>query len=144
MRDPKFTSVFDSNSLLCVIVFELVWFKSICLYSFQKELDLTLTIVPQFTCSEKSRHQEILARALHLVCSSLKELSSCVLWVSCTLSRILYKLHNFFFVGGVHGEKKTGDQTFSWPWNMCFTELHTYLESWWWVIVKRFFFHYMG
>lgn len=45
MRDPKFTSVFDSNSLLCVIVFELVWFKSICLYSFQKELDLTLTIV---------------------------------------------------------------------------------------------------
>lgn len=98
MRDPKFTSVFDSNSLLCVIVFELVWFKSICLYSFQKELDLTLTItvLPQFTCSEKSRHQEILARALHLVCSSLKELSSCVLWVSCTLSRILYKLHNFF------------------------------------------------
>lgn len=96
MRDPKFTSVFDSNSLLCVIVFELVWFKSIGLYSFLKELDLTLTIVPQFTCSEKSRHQEILARALHLVCSSLKELSSCVLWVSCTLSRILYKLHNFF------------------------------------------------
>lgn len=45
MRDPEFTSVFDSNSLLCVIVFELVWFKSICLYSFQKELDLTLTIV---------------------------------------------------------------------------------------------------
>lgn len=45
MRDPKFTSVFDSNSLLCVIVFELVWFKSICLYSFQKELDLTLTTV---------------------------------------------------------------------------------------------------
>lgn len=45
MRDPKFTSVFDSNSLLCVILFELVWFKSICLYSFQKELDLTLTIV---------------------------------------------------------------------------------------------------
>lgn len=98
MRDPKFTSVFDSNSLLCVILFELVWFKSICLYSFQKELDLTLTItvLPQFTCSEKSCHQEILARALHLVCSSLKELSSCVLWVSCTLSRILYKLHNFF------------------------------------------------
>lgn len=146
MRDPKFTSVFNSNSLLCVIVFELVWFKSICLYSFQKELDLTLTItvLPQFTYSEKSCHQEILARALHLVCSSLKELSSCVLWVSCTLSRILYKLHNFFFVGGVHGEKKTGDQTFSWPWNMCFTELRTYLESWWWVIVKRFFFHYMG
>lgn len=146
MRDPKFTSVFDSNSLLCVILFELVWFKSICLYSFQKELDLTLTItvLPQFTCSEKSCHQEILARALHLVCSSLKELSSCVLWVSCTLSRILYKLHNFFFVGGVHGEKKTGDQTFSWPWNMCFTELRAYLESWWWVIVKRFFFHYMG
>lgn len=45
MRDPKFTSVFYSNFLLCVIVFELVWFKSICLYSFQKELDLTLTIV---------------------------------------------------------------------------------------------------
>lgn len=45
MRDPEFTSVFDSNSLLCVILFELVWFKSICLYSFQKELDLTLTIV---------------------------------------------------------------------------------------------------
>lgn len=45
MRDPKFTSVFDSNSLLCVIVFELVWFKSICLFSFQKELDLTLTTV---------------------------------------------------------------------------------------------------
>lgn len=45
MRDPKFTSVFDSNSLLCVILFELVWFKSICLYSFQKELDLTLTTV---------------------------------------------------------------------------------------------------
>lgn len=45
MRDPKFTSVFDSNSLLCVIVFELVWFKSICLYSFQKELDLTLNSV---------------------------------------------------------------------------------------------------
>lgn len=45
MRDPEFTSVFDSNSLLCVIVFELVWFKSICLYSFQKELDLTLTTV---------------------------------------------------------------------------------------------------
>lgn len=45
---------------------------------------------------KKSRHQEILARALHLVCSSLKELSSCVLWVSCTLSRILYKLHKFF------------------------------------------------
>lgn len=45
LRDPKFTSVFDSNSLLCVIVFELVWFKSICLYSFQKELDLTLTTV---------------------------------------------------------------------------------------------------
>lgn len=98
MRDPEFTSVFYSNSLLCVIVFELVWFKSICLYSFQKELDLTLTItvLPQFTCSEKSCHQEILARALHLVCSSLKELSSCVLWVSCTLSRILYKLHKFF------------------------------------------------
>lgn len=53
-------------------------------------------MLPQFTCSEKSRHQEILARALHLVCSSLKELSSCVLWVSCTLSRILYKLHKFF------------------------------------------------
>lgn len=45
MRDPKFTSVFYSNSVLCVILFELVWFKSICLYSFQKELDLTLTIV---------------------------------------------------------------------------------------------------
>lgn len=45
MRDPEFTSVFDSNSLLCVIVFKLVWFKSICLYSFQKELDLTLTTV---------------------------------------------------------------------------------------------------
>lgn len=45
MRDPKFTSVIYSNSLLCVIVFELVWFKSICLYSFQKEFDLTLTIV---------------------------------------------------------------------------------------------------
>lgn len=45
MRDPKFTSVIYSNSLLCVIVFELVWFKSICLYSFQKELDLTLNSV---------------------------------------------------------------------------------------------------
>lgn len=45
MRDPKFTSVFYSNALLCVIVFELVWFKSICLYSFQKELDLTLNSV---------------------------------------------------------------------------------------------------
>lgn len=74
------------------------WFdlKVVCLYSFQKELDLTLTIVATITCLEKSRHQEILARALHLVCSSFKELSSCVLWVSCTLSRILYKLHNFF------------------------------------------------
>lgn len=146
MRDPKFTSVFDSNSLLCVILFDLVWFKSICLYSFQKELDLTLTItvLPQFTCSEKSCHQEILARALHLVCSSLKELSSCVLWVSCTLSRILYKLHNFFLWEEWMEKKKPGDQTFSWPWNMCFTELRTYLESWWWVIVKRFFFHYMG
>lgn len=45
MRDPKFTSVFYSNALLCVILFELVWFKSICLYSFQKELDLTLNSV---------------------------------------------------------------------------------------------------
>lgn len=100
-------------------------------------------MLPQFTCSEKSRHQEILARALHLVCSSLKELSSCVLWVSCTLSRILYKLHNFFLWEECM-DRKTGDQTFSFPWNMCFTELRTYLESWWWVIVKRFFFHYMG
>lgn len=96
MRDPKFTSVIYSNSLLCVIVFELVWFKSICLYSFQKELDLSLNSVATIHMFRKILSPGNIGSALHLVCSSLKELSSCVLWVSCTLSRILYKLHKFF------------------------------------------------
>lgn len=102
-------------------------------------------MLPQFTCSEKSRHQEILARALHLVCSSLKELSSCVLWVSCTLSRILYKLHKFFLWEECMEKTKLEIKHSLGPETCALiTELRTYLESWWWVIVKRFFFSLHG
>lgn len=144
MRDPEFTSVFDSNSLLCVIVFELVWFKSICPYSFQKELDLTLTIVATIHMFRKILSPGNIGSGTSPSVFIFERIV-----ILCFVS-FLYIVKNFiqasqfFFVGGVHGEKKTGDQTFSWPWNMCFTELRTYLESWWWVIVKRFFFHYMG
>lgn len=146
MRDPKFTSVFDSNSLLCVIVFELVWFKS------SMSIQLSKGTWPNVNhCCHNSHVQKNLVTRKywlgHLNSPSVFIFERIV--ILCFVS-FLYIVKNFiqasqiFFVGGVHGEKKTGDQTFSWPWNMCFTELHTYLESWWWVIVKRFFFHYMG
>lgn len=144
MRDPEFTSVFDSNSLLCVIVFELVWFKSICLYSFQKELDLMLTTVATIHMFRKISSPGNIGSGTSPSVFIFERIV-----ILCFVS-FLYIVKNFiqasqiFFVGGVNGEKKTGDQTFSWPWNMCFTELRTYLESWWGVIAKRFFFHYMG
>lgn len=142
MRDPKFTSVFDSNSLLCVILFESVWFKSICLYSFQKELDLTLTTVATIHMFRKISSPGNIGSGTSPSVFIFERIV-----ILCFVS-FLYIVKNFiqasqfFFCGrSAWREKKTGDQTFSWPWNMCFTELRTDLESWWWVIVKRFFFH---
>lgn len=122
------------------------WFdlKVVCLYSFQKELDLTLTIVATIHMFRKISSPGNIGSGTSPSVFIFERIV-----ILCFVS-FLYIVKNFiqasqiFLVGGVHGEKKTGDQTFSWPWNMCFTELHTYLESWWWVIVKRFFFHYMG
>lgn len=122
------------------------WFdlKVVCLYSFQKELDLTLTTVATIHMFRKISSPGNIGSGTSPSVFIFERIV-----ILCFVS-FLYIVKNFiqasqiFLVGGVHGEKKTGDQTFSWPWNMCFTELHTYLESWWWVIVKRFFFHYMG
>lgn len=64
-------------------------------------------MLPQFTCSEKSRHQEILARALNSPSVFIFERIVILCFVS-----FLYIVKNFiqasqfFFVGGVHGEKK--------------------------------------
>lgn len=122
------------------------WFdlKVVCLYSFQKELDLTLTTVATIHMFRKISSPGNIGSGTSPSVFIFERIV-----ILCFVS-FLYIVKNFiqasqfFFVGGVNGEKKTGDQTFSWPWNMCFTELRTYLESWWWVIVKRFFFHYMG
>lgn len=106
MRDPKFTSVFDSNSLLCVIVFELVWFKSICLYSFQKELDLTLTIVATIHMFRKISSPGNIGSGTSPSVFIFERIV-----ILCFVS-FLYIVKNFiqasqiFFVGGVHGEKK--------------------------------------
>lgn len=106
MRDPKFTSVFDSNSLLCVIVFELVWFKSICLYSFQKELDLTLTTVATIHMFRKISSPGNIGSGTSPSVFIFERIV-----ILCFVS-FLYIVKNFiqasqiFFVGGVHGEKK--------------------------------------
>lgn len=106
MRDPKFTSVFDSNSLLCVILFELVWFKSICLYSFQKELDLTLTIVATIHMFRKISSPGNIGSGTSPSVFIFERIV-----ILCFVS-FLYIVKNFiqasqfFFVGGVNGEKK--------------------------------------
>lgn len=106
MRDPEFTSVFDSNSLLCVIVFELVWFKSICLYSFQKELDLTLTTVATIHMFRKISSPGNIGSGTSPSVFIFERIV-----ILCFVS-FLYIVKNFiqasqfFFVGGVHGEKK--------------------------------------
>lgn len=106
MRDPEFTSVFDSNSLLCVIVFELVWFKSICLYSFQKELDLTLTTVATIHMFRKISSPGNIGSGTSPSVFIFERIV-----ILCFVS-FLYIVKNFiqasqfFFVGGVNGEKK--------------------------------------
>lgn len=144
MRDPKFTSVFDSNSLLCVLVFELVWFKS------SMSIQLSKGTWPNVNhCCHNHMFRKISSPGNIGSGTSPSVFIFERIVILCFVS-FLYIVKNFiqasqfFFVGRVHGEKKTGDQTFSWPWNMCFTELRTNLESWWWVIVKRFFFSLHG
>lgn len=106
MRDPEFTSVFDSNALLCVIVFELVWFKSICLYSFQKELDLTLNSVATIHMFRKISSPGNIGSGTSPSVFIFERIV-----ILCFVS-FLYIVKNFiqasqfFFVGGVHGEKK--------------------------------------
>lgn len=106
MRDPEFTSVFDSNSLLCVILFELVWFKSICLYSFQKELDLTLNSVATIHMFRKISSPGNIGSGTSPSVFIFERIV-----ILCFVS-FLYIVKNFiqasqfFFVGGVHGEKK--------------------------------------
>lgn len=106
MRDPKFTSVFYSNALLCVILFELVWFKSICLYSFQKELDLTLNSVATIHMFRKISSPGNIGSGTSPSVFIFERIV-----ILCFVS-FLYIVKNFiqasqiFFVGGVHGEKK--------------------------------------
>lgn len=144
MRDPKFTSVIYSNSLLCVIVFELVWFKS------SMSIQLSKGTWPNVNHRATIHMFRKISSPGNIGSGTSPSVFIFERIVILCFVSFLYIVKNFiqasqfFFVGGVHGEKKTGDQTFSRPWNMCFTELRTYLESWWWVIVKRFFFHYMS
>lgn len=106
MRDPKFTSVFYFNSLLCVIVFELVWFKSICPYSFQKELDLTLNSVATIHMFRKISSPGNIGSGTSPSVFIFERIV-----ILCFVS-FLYIVKNFiqasqfFFVGGVQGEKK--------------------------------------
>lgn len=144
MRDPKFTSVFDSNSLLCVILFELVWFKSICLYSFQKELDLTLNSVATIHMFRKISSPGNIGSGTSPSVFIFQRIV-----ILCFVS-FLYIVKNFiqashFFLWEECMEKKKLEIKHSLGPETC--ALQKYALTWkvgdeW--SLKRFFFHYMG
>lgn len=88
------------------------WFdlKVVCLYSFQKELDLTLTTVATIHMFRKISSPGNIGSGTSPSVFIFERIV-----ILCFVS-FLYIVKNFiqasqiFFVGGVHGEKKTGDQ----------------------------------
>lgn len=107
MRDPKFTSVFDSNSLLCVIVFELVWFKS------SMSIQLSKGTWPNVNhCCHNHMFRKISSPGNIGSGTSPSVFIFERIVILCFVS-FLYIVKNFiqasqfFFVGGVNGEKKT-------------------------------------
>lgn len=108
MRDPKFTSVFDSNSLLCVIVFELVWFKSSMSIQLSKG---TWPNVNHYRIATIHMFRKILSPGNIGSGTSPSVFIFERIVILCFVS-FLYIVKNFiqasqfFFVGGLHGEKK--------------------------------------
>lgn len=108
MRDPKFTSVFDSNSLLCVIVFELVWFKSSMSIQLSKG---TWPNVNHYRIATIHMFRKILSPGNIGSGTSPSVFIFERIVILCFVS-FLYIVKNFiqasqfFFVGGVNGEKK--------------------------------------
>lgn len=120
MRDPKFTSVFYFNSLLCVIVFELVWFKSICPYSFQKELDLTLNSVATIHMFRKISSPGNIGSGTSPSVFIFERIVILCLVSFLYIVKNFIQASQFLFCGRSAWRKKTGDQTFSWPWNVLY------------------------